>query len=157
MVSVTTILKLGPLGRTGWRGWARGGPGLRDRVRGGVWSGVQKCLHSWESPKGFYLGWHTSSRVPVPGSGLRMADCARDGPTRAQGKVVVLGASQDSCQCLQPTRGSLELGGGDEFVKHNRSLSGTKEGGAGAPRSVVGPHSRSRAGTGQRRVASPPR
>lgn len=57
----------------------------------------------------------------------------RDGPTGAQGKVVVLGASPDSCQCLQPTRGSLELGGGDEFVKHNRSLSGTKEGGARAP------------------------
>lgn len=70
---------------------------------------------------------------PSPGSGLRMVDCARDGPTGAQGKVVVLGASPDSCQCLRPSRGSLELGGGDEFVKNNHSLSGTKEGGVRAP------------------------
>lgn len=40
---------------------------------------------------------------------------------------------EGGCQCLQPTRGSLEPGGGTEFVKHNCSLSGTKEGGARAP------------------------
>lgn len=35
-------------------------------------SGVQKCLHIWESPKGFFLERHTSSGVPAPGSALRM-------------------------------------------------------------------------------------
>lgn len=30
---------------------------------------------------------------------------------RAQEKAVVLGVSQDSCQCLQPTRGNPEFGG----------------------------------------------
>lgn len=34
------------------------------------------------------------------------------GPIRAQEKVAILGSSQDSCQCLQPTSRSLELEGG---------------------------------------------
>lgn len=111
MVSVT-ILKLDPLGRTGWRGWARGGPGLGDRGWGGVWSGVHKCLHSWVSPEGFFLGWHTSSWVPAPESGLKMGDCAREGPTRAQEKVVVLGPPSTPASAFSPPEGAWSLGVG---------------------------------------------
>lgn len=46
--------------------------------------------------------------------------CPGMDPPRAQGKAGVLGVSQDSCQCLWPTRGSPEFGDWDEFIKHNR-------------------------------------
>lgn len=69
MVSRTTILKWGPLGGTGWRGWARGGPGLGDRVWGGVWSGVQKCLHSWKVLKAFFLDGTLPPVSQLPGLG----------------------------------------------------------------------------------------
>lgn len=130
---------LGPRGS-----WAKGWG-----VGRGVEGGSEMSAH-WGSPEGFFLGWHTCPRVPAPGSGLRMAHCARDGPTGAQGRVVVLGASADSCQCLQPTGGSLELGVGVS-LSSTIILSGTKEGGARAPQ----PQPRWNPGTGQRRVAPP--
>lgn len=57
-----------------------------------------------ESPEGIFLGLHTSSCVPAPGTGLRMGDCALEGPTRAQGKVVV--------SAFSPPEGAWSLGVG---------------------------------------------
>lgn len=88
----------------GWRGWAHGGPGQGDR--GGMWCGVQKCLHSWGSPQRL-VPW----TVPCPDSQIWDEDggeCPGTDPPRAQGKVGSWGSPQDSCQCLQPTSRSLE-------------------------------------------------
>lgn len=155
MVSVTTILRSGPWGpgpplhqQPKGKDWSEGPGrlGFRQGIRwgagcgAGAGEGVPECLHSWESPpKRLCLAQHASSPVPVPGPELRMeGPCRGTDPPRAHGKVTVLawrGSPQDSCQCLQPTSGSLELGEWDESVKHNCSPGGTKE------RRSQGPHS----------------
>lgn len=93
MVSVTTVLQSGPPGPahscTGSPGEGLGGgAGLRGVLgegTGRMWYGVQKCLHSWESPKRL-VPW----TVLCPDSQIWAKDggvCPGMGPPRAQGKV----------------------------------------------------------------------
>lgn len=109
-----------------------------ERGRGRGFRNV--CTAGKAPPKGFALHSTLPPPVPVPGPELRMeGPCRGTDPPRAHGKVTVLAwrgeSPQDSCQCLQPTSGSLELGEWDESVKHNCSPGGTKE------RRSQGPHS----------------
>lgn len=85
-------------------------------------------LAQLEEPQRLCL-WHASSLSQLRSLVEDGVMCPGMGAPRAQGKVV-LGISRDSYQCLWPTRGNLELEGGDEFVKHNRVES--KKGGVGA-------------------------
>lgn len=170
MVSVTSILRSGPWGpgpQQHWwpkgkdrtegtghmgvlaKGWGRGG---------GVWSGIQERLHSWEGPKRSFA---CSARIPgftALRPELRMEGTCRGWtqPPRAQGKVAVLGLSPGlqsvpSAHLWEP---GVWGGGSDESVKHNLSPGGTKEGrsqgwGHWPPRSTRGaPTSHSHRATG---------
>lgn len=128
MVSVTLILRSGGRGPD-WKpkekDWPEG-PGLA-----GCWGGdrewVQGCLHSWESPERL-LAKHTSSPVLTPGPELRMEGMCPEMalPTRssrAQGRWLSWGALHHSCQCLQPTSGSLSLGGGGGGMSLSSTIS----------------------------------
>lgn len=160
MVSVTTILKLGPpgpgpqlhwqsTGRTGWRGWTHGGPGLGDTVWGVVEGVSEKSAQleksRWLFPWMAHFLPCSSSQVWAEDGGL-----PRDGPTQSTGEGGCPGGlpgllSVPSAHQREP--GALG-GWGDEFVKHNRSPSGTKEGGARPPALAPQEHKQSPAATG---------
>lgn len=122
------------------KGWGR---------EGGVWSGAQEHLHSWEGPKRPFA---CSARIPYFTAlrpELRMeGTCPRmDPPPQSTREGGCPGAiPRTPVSAFSPPVGawSLGWGGSDESVKHNLSPGGTKEGrsqgwGRWPPRSTRGP------------------